>query len=74
MAQQQYPTPDSIILETFIVNAIRMSIEHQYLDYFGINFLKFERVVTDNQVLESVLDKSTSSPNIEPGILDQLEK
>ena len=62
------------MLETFIANIIKIPIEHQHLDSFDIDFLESERVVADNQVLESVLDESILAPNIDPSILDQLEK
>ena len=62
------------MLETFMANAIKMPIEHQHLDSSSTDSLKSEGLVADNQVLESVLDKSTSSPTIESAILDQLKK
>ena len=73
-AQQQYPTPDSTMLETFMANAIRLPIERLQFDSFGTDSSESEGVGADNQVLESVFDESTLSPTIEPAILDQLEK
>ena len=62
------------MLETFMANSVRMPVEHQYLDFSSTDSWVSEGVVTNNQVLESVFDESTSSPIIEPTILDQLEK
>ena len=73
-AQQQYPTPDSTMLETFMANAIRLPIERPQFDSFGTDSLESEGVAADNQVLDCVFDESTLSPTIEPAILDQLEK
>ena len=73
-AQQQYLTPDSTMLETFMANSIRMPIQRQQLDSFSADFLKSERVAANNELLKFVFDESTSSPTIELAILHQLEK
>ena len=62
------------MLETFIANVIKMPIEYQYLDFFGTDSLESGGVVANNQLLESVLNKSTLSLIIEPAILNQLEE
>ena len=73
-AKQQYPTPDSTMLETFLANSIRIPVERHQLGCFSADCLKSKGVIAENEVLQSVFDESTSSPSIEPAILDQLEK
>lgn len=72
--EQQYSTPDLIILEIFIANSIRIPIESQQLSSFSIDSLKFEVVATQIKVLQLVFYESILSCIIEPAILDQLEK
>lgn len=62
------------MLERFIANAIKLSIEHPQLHSFNINFLKFEEVAANNQVLEFIFNKNTLLSIIELLILYQLEK
>lgn len=62
------------MLKTFMANTIRLSIECSKLNSFNIDSLESEKIVVDNQILESIFDKSTLSFTIEPAILDQLEK
>lgn len=62
------------MLETFLINSIRMPVEHQQLGCFSANCLKSEGVAAENEILQFVFDESTSSPSIELAILDQLEK
>ncbi len=73
-AQQQYPAPDSTMLEIFLANSIRMPVERQQLGFFSADCWESEGMVTENEVLQSVFDESTSSSSIESAILDQLEK
>ena len=51
-----------------------MSVKCHQLGDFNGNYLKFEGVAAKNKLLQSVFNKNTSSSNIEPAILDQLEK
>ncbi len=62
------------MLETFLANFIRMSVERQQLGCFSVDCLKSKGIATENEVLQSVFDESTSSPSIELAILNQLEK
>lgn len=62
------------MLEIFMANVIRSPIEYLQLDSFNTDFLEFERMAADNQVLELVFNKNILSPKIELVILDQLEK
>lgn len=57
-----------------MTNSIKILNEHQKLCCFSLDYLKSEEVVAQNKVLQLVFDRDISSPNIEPTILDQLEK
>ena len=62
------------MLETFLANFIRVPVERHQLGCFSTDCLESEGVVAENKVLQSVFDEDTSSPSIEPAILDQREK
>ena len=62
------------MLETFLANSLRIPVKRHQLGCFSIDCLEFEGVAIENKVLQSVFDKSTLSPSLEPAILDQLEK
>ena len=62
------------MLEIFLTNSIRISVECHQLGCFNIDCLESKGVATENEVLQFVFDKSTSSLSIEPVILDQIEK
>ena len=62
------------MLELFMSNAIRLPIKRTQLDFSGRDSLQSERVVADDQVLESVFDENILLSTIEPAILNQLEK
>ena len=62
------------MFKTFLTNSIRIPIEYHQLDYFNIDYLESEGMTTENEVLQSVFNKSTLSPSLKMAILDQLEK
>ena len=62
------------MLETFLVNSIRIPVKCHQLGCFNADCLESEGVSAENKVLQSIFDESTLSPSIKPAILDQLEK
>ena len=51
-----------------------MPTERHQLGCFNTNYLISERVVAENEVLQSVFNENTLSPSMESAILDQLDK